>query len=477
MAIWSAEEDKLLSDTILDYLGRGASVMDAIVKTAKKLNRPIESCSGRWYDHLQEKFKDAVESIRTNVKRINEYVGGWNNRENQKFIDLMVQLQVSDLGVKESILKCSQTFGRSLSSCNSQWYNYILPRNKLTITNMIAEGKENMVQAKTTNLSRTWAKDEENIALSIVLSSLKNGNSVKSAFDVIAQRLRKGVGTVRTYWYEFIFPENEKTVNEVRGKVTVNTSTNTFWNDDNKLELYTIISNEVESGTGKTKAIELAAVKFGRPTNEVHNIWYNHARNNNVLKELYEKNKGAVTVVKEETPTIVVGRGDFSDFEDTTIADSVIAAAKEGKSIAVAFQEVAEFLTRPFSEIELRWRKVLQYRYANALINARNSRKETPKEVKQVITPAQEHKVVLEQPTSGLDLDKMTQFMGMIQDLINKNGELELQVKQLQNDNASLKDRLSKTEELEIQNKQLVAAMERAKQFLNFDIQAATQAN
>lgn len=470
MASWTSEDDNLLSDTVMNYLRRGASIMDAILTVSKSLGRPIEAVNGRWYEHLQPKLKDVLDSIRDSVKRVNDYVGPWSTRENERFINRMVELQVNDIGVKEALLECSKQLGRSISGCTSQWYNYIIPRNRLTISNMIAEGKEKMAQTAKSGIVRNWPQEQENIALSIILNTIKAGGTIKSAFEKIAARFNKSAKMVSNYWYEFMFHENTEAITEARG--TTHPLANSVYNDETRFKLYTLISDSIANGTGITQSIKDAAVAFNRPTNEIHNIWYNHLRNNAAMKEQYESSKGKATVVEDETAHTPF---QFAEVEDQIILGAVLKAIKNGISVVQAFKEAATLIAHNFDEIEKRWRKTLQYKYANEIQEARNGKPqgETPLVSAQPAVPVIEKPVVETveaKPVVGFDIAKMNDFVTMVNNLLVENQELKTKL-------IEANDKLAKYEELEVQNKQLVDAMERAKQFLNMDIASIAKAN
>lgn len=461
MATWTSEEDGVLSETILDYMRRGASITEAITRAANKLNRPIESCNGRWYDCLQYRFKEAVESIRKSVKRINDYVGDWNHREDQKFIDMMVRLQAEGHGVIEAINAFAIVSGRSLSSCNNRWYSYIIPRNKLTISNMITEAKEQMQKSTNGNVTRSWTADNENIAISIVLNTIRNGGTIKSAFEKIGEKFGKSYKTISTYWYEFLYQENQEKIREARAGQTVSST----YDEETKFKLYTMIMDALNNGEGITAAIRNAAEKLGKPFAGASNIWYNYIRNDETYKDRYEDEKQR-TKEKEEQKEKV-----FTTQEDEIILAEVLKAIRIGRGLMMAFKEASSILQCKFSEVENRWRTTLQYTYAKKLKETRETKEaepkvennkpeepvaEQPKEAKPVETPV----------AVGFDITKINEFLAMVQNMATENASLKAQL-------AEANDKIAKYEELEAQNKQLLDAVERARQFLNFDISQA----
>jgi len=72
---WSAEEDKLLSDTVLRYIQEGNTQIDAFKEVANQLNRTSAACGFRWNSTIRDNFKEEVikaregKSIKINNKK------------------------------------------------------------------------------------------------------------------------------------------------------------------------------------------------------------------------------------------------------------------------------------------------------------------------------------------------------------------------------------------------------------------------
>lgn len=61
---WTIEEDKVLTETILHYVGMGIAVAEACEVVGKRIQRTAEACNFRWYGFLFEEHKEAVRKLR-----------------------------------------------------------------------------------------------------------------------------------------------------------------------------------------------------------------------------------------------------------------------------------------------------------------------------------------------------------------------------------------------------------------------------
>lgn len=478
MAAWTPSEDKVLSDIIFDYMGRGVSIKDAIIKASKSLNKTIEACSSRWYNELQYRFKDVSQKIKSTVKRINEYVGDWSINEDERLTHLMIQLQIQNVGVSEALHKCSEILGRSYSGVSNRWYNYILKRNKLTISNAIEGGKKKMEEVKSHSISRDWSKENENIAVSIMFKSLRNGEVVNVGLKSISEKINVPLNRVRNYWYTHLLPEHREQVDGLRG---VNKE---VWDDEKKYKLFKFMTEAIEKGNGITTTIKDAADEFETKENVTHNMWYTYVRNNPDFKLRYENEKNELSNKEVEQTTSV----DFTEQEDKTILDSVLRSIRVRRGMNSAFQSAANAIGKSMSEVESRWKKVLQYKYYNEITNAhenkdnkdiqepvvidvyennKQTKQEQPEqpEIQEQVNPQQEVFI----PTGSLDITKITDFVAMVQNLVAEN-------QRLNNENSELKAKVSDYEEMEAKNKQIKEAFEKARQFLNFEVDVKSEA-
>lgn len=290
-AAWKENEDKLLTKIVLECCKRGETIAAALAIAAKKLNRSYSACETRWYDNFQELYKQEIKS----VKRTNDYVGEWSAYEDEKFMNMMVNLIVQGFKVSEAIQECTKSLGRSVSSCQTRWYNYIVKRNRLTIQNMIEKGKQEMIA-----ISRIWTKEEEEKALQLALKLLNEGQQVKDVLIEIAKELKKNTSQVRKYWYSYIFPENKEAIHEAQGRKPLARQIDS-WTEEQQYELYKIVMAGREAGHKMMDIINSAAIKLGRSFNECNNIWYHYVRDNEEFAKRYNEEKETMKTQKIET--------------------------------------------------------------------------------------------------------------------------------------------------------------------------------
>ncbi|MNM09749.1 hypothetical protein D3C81_198650 [compost metagenome] len=474
---WGTAEDSILSSTVIDYYNRGASVSDAIIKAAKVIGTTVESCNGRWYDHLKKNFQEEIQFIKTGVRRINDYVGKWSVNDEKQLMQYVITYQIRDLTVADALLECSKLLGRSLSSCSSHWYNHIFKRNRLTILNKIAEGKIKMAETKATTVSRNWEVTEENIAIGIMLSTLKEGKTVQVAMDRIAKRLDKSITRVRTYWYAFLSAENTKKINEARGVAGV-----ANWDVEKKYEAYKFILDQLADGKKITNILAVEApTQFRSTPKEMHGLWYTHIRDNEEFKSRYtdEKNDDAI---KNKPKNIVEAFADtFTKTEDDLIADIFIDAIKNRKEPLYAYSKAAQQIQRTVNEVEFRWKKTLQYQFVKEVQAARNeATKKSQPQVQvvenelaphillPVIEDSSNNEIVNQIEKAEFDINKVTDFMTNIQALVDENKSLKLELENLKLEKQAQKDKDTRIAELEEQNKKLSEIVEQTRKLLNF---------
>ena len=289
--VWKENEDKLLTKTVLECCKRGETITAALAIAAKKLNRSYSACETRWYDNFQELYKQEIKS----VKRTNDYVGEWSDYEDEKFMNMMINLIVQDFKVSEAIQECAKSLGRSVSSCQTRWYNYIVKRNRLTIQNMIEKGKQEMI-----TILRIWTKEEEEKALQLALKLLNEGQQIKDVLIEIAKELKKNTSQVRNYWYSYNFPENKEAIHEAQGRKPLARQIDS-WTEEQQYELYKIVMTGREASHKMMDIINSAAIKLGRSFNECNNIWYHYVRNNEEFAKRYNEEKEAMKTQKVET--------------------------------------------------------------------------------------------------------------------------------------------------------------------------------
>ena len=68
---WLAEEDELLTNTIIEYIKEGKTRKSAIIEASKKLKRSEQACRFRWNSVLRKKYKDKlITQVLTKPKEI-----------------------------------------------------------------------------------------------------------------------------------------------------------------------------------------------------------------------------------------------------------------------------------------------------------------------------------------------------------------------------------------------------------------------
>lgn len=301
MATWTEQEDKVLIDTVFYTCESGNSIANAFLLAAKKLeNRTADACSTRWYDKFQDMYNEQITKTKSYVKRTNDYTGPWNIHEEGKFLDLMVNYLIQDMGVYNAIIECSKILGRSISSCKSRWYSYIEKRNRLTIENRVKEGKERMATDKKYYILRNWEENDEKTAFYIVKEFIKNGKTMEEAHNIIAQKLELKLSTVKNYWYQILYPENKEEIDELRKSKQPRQIDS--WAVEKQYLLYKMVTEGRNNNEKMNDIMAIASGVLGKSLSECNNIWYNHIKSSEEFARRF-KMEAKKTAKKLSKPT------------------------------------------------------------------------------------------------------------------------------------------------------------------------------
>lgn len=463
---WKGHEDTLLTQTVLDHCKRGASINEALAYAAKKLNRTSEACSGRWYDNFQEMFKEEIKKLKQVTKRTNDYVGEWQWHDDEKFIKLMVDFLIQDYGKVEAFENSAKELGRSTSSCQSRWYTYIIKRNKLTIENLIARGKEQM---SNTQVGRTWTREKEIAVVNLLKGLIKDGIRMITAFEKVGNHYNVSAKTIQNYWYAHLYPEHREELETIRNNGGGRSYTKS-WDDEQRYQLFKFITSAKEKGNQKmVDIIAGAAEALNKPKNECHNLWYNSVVKDQQLKMRYTEEKNKV-ISNEWTPD-----------EDAILVKIVLEFTQIGKTITSAFKEVSSIIHRTPAAVEFRWRNKLQYAYATELRTIQKARAkgeiavvEIPEvempmiveTIEPVVEKTVEQKQVENPVIQAVDLTQTNEFVVMIQKLIKQNQDLQKDKSDLQSELQVKNLQITQYEEIKQNYEIAMKAMERARQFI-----------
>jgi len=320
---WGANEDELLTSTVLDFCNRGISIADAFLSAAKKLNRTTEACSGRWYEKFQEMYKAEIKSIKKNVSRTNEYVGPWEWYDDEKFMKLMVQYLIQGVGVTEAIELSAKALGRSTSSSSTRWYSYIIKRNKLTIENLIKEGKSQMAQTTQRCQASNWTNEEKYQLFKIVKSGAEAGQKMKDVIAIAAHTLKKEVKEVHNLWYNYVRKDKEfvsrfdaERLGVPQPQIVEPQQLRSEWTDEEKALLGDTVLQYVKDSKAMVQAFKFVSEQTGRTLKAVDRFWDKNLKYNfaSELKRIHEaRRNGALKTLQPQpakTPTTLVSQAD-----------------------------------------------------------------------------------------------------------------------------------------------------------------------
>src|SRR5699024_6658747 len=65
---WSKEEDLFLAETVLEYIGKGKTQLEAFEKAGQLLSRTSAACGYRWNATVRKRYDHAVEYAKNNQK-------------------------------------------------------------------------------------------------------------------------------------------------------------------------------------------------------------------------------------------------------------------------------------------------------------------------------------------------------------------------------------------------------------------------
>src|SRR5699024_5585094 len=65
---WSKEEDLFLAETVLEYIGKGKTQLEAFEKAGQLLSRTSAACGYRWNATVRKRYDHAVAYAKSNQK-------------------------------------------------------------------------------------------------------------------------------------------------------------------------------------------------------------------------------------------------------------------------------------------------------------------------------------------------------------------------------------------------------------------------
>src|SRR5699024_8254505 len=66
---WSKEEDLFLAETVLEYIGKGKTQLEAFEKAGQLLSRTSADCGYRWNATVRKRYDHAGDYTKNNQKR------------------------------------------------------------------------------------------------------------------------------------------------------------------------------------------------------------------------------------------------------------------------------------------------------------------------------------------------------------------------------------------------------------------------
>lgn len=69
---WTKDEDILLAETVLRYIRKGETQLEAFKKVAKELSRTSAACGFRWNANIRKKYDHAISLAKKHRKHKNE---------------------------------------------------------------------------------------------------------------------------------------------------------------------------------------------------------------------------------------------------------------------------------------------------------------------------------------------------------------------------------------------------------------------
>lgn len=302
-SIWQLHEDELLKKTVLDYSKRGTTLNEAIESASKQLNRTIQACSTRWYENFQEMYKNEINRIKTVKARTNDYAGKWTAYDDEKLMKVMIHCLIQDVGKMQSLEACSKELGRSIKSVENRWYQYIMKRNKLTIENLVEEGKEKMAKKVVETPKTKWDEEEQYSLYKLVMSGREKGEKVGDILEEAASnQFKYTLKEFKNKWYNYIY-KNQTFVKRYQSE---NTKAHTWTSQEDNI-IVSIVLEYAKIGKSLVDAFKYSSELIDPKVSEIEARWKSKLQYENTteLRKIQEaRKKGEVPVV--EIPVVEI---------------------------------------------------------------------------------------------------------------------------------------------------------------------------
>ncbi|AEO93782.1 gp524 [Bacillus phage G] len=257
---WEKEEDESLVNLVLEKTKKGETLDYIFGLASAKLNRTILACSNRWYDHFHDTYQAELAIVKQGNPTTNDYSGPWTAHDEERLLENMVSFLIQDLGVIDSLKRSAQILKRSLQSCSNRWYNNVLKKNKLTVENMVAQGKK----------AAAMIKEESEVQEKVQDPQQKENRTFKNQRGLLTQKQLDG------------------------------------WSPEKRFEFYKMMRLAEICGHNLDDILALAAVTYNKSKSECEMTWENYFKDDEILKAMFEKeqNEKAENEVREEQSTM-----------------------------------------------------------------------------------------------------------------------------------------------------------------------------
>lgn len=269
---WTSEEDKLLVDTILENVGKGLLINEALKIATKKLTtRTFGAVTSRWYENFKDHYEEQIKRLRviTPVDKVN--YNSWSANDELRLMNLMINYLIDDVKVSAALELSAAELRRTFKSCMQRWYNHIKKRNRLTIEQEVAAGKLRKQNLK--NINEEIEEEQEKVT-----------------------KL-------------FVKPANKLTDKQLQS-----------WNETRRYELFKIMMPSVIFDQNGEDLLALAAINFNRSASECRLVWEHYVKDDNHLKIKYNSE------VNVEAAAGVVGKQEYRDANENSIKSHQIEA-------------------------------------------------------------------------------------------------------------------------------------------------------
>ena len=92
---WSKEEDIILAETVLRYIRKGKTQLEAFKEVAKQLSRTSAACGFRWNASIRKQYQDAIIQAKEKRKFTGQQDAWRYIKENREMMDDPIQTAIS----------------------------------------------------------------------------------------------------------------------------------------------------------------------------------------------------------------------------------------------------------------------------------------------------------------------------------------------------------------------------------------------